>query len=92
MNNKKAFILSLIGIILGGVSWFVFGFLSIPGLILGILALVEVKAFQQTSGESDKKNLILSILTICISGIALLLMIINIISAYLTLSTLICLM
>lgn len=84
--NNKSLILSTIGLVLGVVSYFIFAILSVPALILGLIGLIEAIS-QKRNGENATIALIISIITIVISGFALILMIRNIILIYMSLGS-----
>lgn len=70
---KKPLVYSILSLSFGVVSWFLFGFISIAGLILGIMALVDVtKNGDEYVNEEGKKtaSLIMSIIGIVVSGVA----------------------
>lgn len=70
---KKPLVYSILSLSFGVVSWFLFGFISIAGLILGIMALVDVtKNGAEYANEEGKKtaSLIMSIIGIVVSGVA----------------------
>ena len=70
---KKPLVYSILSLSFGIVSWFLFGFISIAGLILGIIALVDVtKNGANYINEEGMKtaSLVMSIVGVVISGFA----------------------
>ena len=72
---KKPLVYSILSLSFGIVSWFIFGFISIAGLILGIMSLVDLHKNSDlyVSEEGTKTaSLVVGILGVVISGFAVL--------------------
>lgn len=78
-HKTQSLVCGIVGISLAGISYFIFAFLSIPGLILGILSIVGYIKDKKSNQEVSTAALVCGILAIILSAIAMILMIINII-------------
>lgn len=79
-SEKTSLICDIVGICFVAISLFIFGFLSIPGTILGILAIVFNGKSKQEGGYGSVGGLVTGILATVIGVIAAILWIIVLIN------------
>ena len=76
---NKSMVLGIIGICLVGVSFFVFGFLSLPGFILGILAVTAHLGDKKEGGKGSIAGFVCGLLALILGALAFVLYIIAVI-------------
>ncbi len=84
MNQSRknlSLICGIVGLSLAGVSYLIFAFLSIPGVILGIVSLSSYFTDKKSGKETNVAALVCGILAVVLGAIAFVLMIMNVIAS-----------
>lgn len=68
MKKTNSFVCGITSIVMAAISFFIFGFLSISGLILSICGLVAYKK-EKAEGNTNTSSLVLNIVGVVFSAI-----------------------
>ncbi len=79
-SKTMSLVCGIVGIALSGISYIILAFLSVPGFILGILAITTYMKDKKANQETSVAALVCGILALVLGAVACVLMIINIVA------------